>query len=60
MSDEVMPWVERDWYSDQPSISGPLVMDGTKLRRIETAIAWVGYSIVYTGLLALLLVLLWA
>jgi hypothetical protein len=30
-------------------------MDETTTRRIETAIAWAGYSVVFLGLLALLL-----
>jgi len=33
-------------------------MDERKKKRMETAIAWVGYSIVFIGLIALLLSLL--
>lgn len=33
------------------------MMDERKTKRLEKAIAWIGYSIVYIGLIVLLLIL---
>ncbi len=53
----------RPGYSNElaPDTPGELlpdkthIMDERKKKRIETAIAWVGYSIAFIGLIALLL-----